>query len=101
MIAMASTGLARDYHDLIALNSSDGVVASWSSHLAEAKSELIVPGPHGSYALPETVTELKRILCLQLACAGAPTGSTVTPVKPGPADCSSLGRCARESSPLG
>src|SRR5215471_10078101 len=31
----------------------------------------------------------------------APTSSTITPAKPGPADCSSLGRCARESSPLG
>ena len=50
----------------------DGEVAYWSSHLAEAKSELIVPGPHGSYALPETVTELKRILCLQLTCTSLP-----------------------------
>jgi hypothetical protein len=27
-----------------------------------AKSELIVPGPHGSFALPQTVSELKRVL---------------------------------------
>ena len=47
-------------------NSSDGVVAYWSSHLAGAKSELIVPGPHGSFALPQTVSELKRILRLRL-----------------------------------
>jgi hypothetical protein len=48
-------------------NSSDGVVPYWSSHLEGARSELIVPGPHGSYALPQTVAELKRILRLELA----------------------------------
>jgi pimeloyl-ACP methyl ester carboxylesterase len=48
-------------------NSSDGVVPYWSSHLAGAQSELIVPGPHGSYALPQTIAELKRILRLHLA----------------------------------
>jgi pimeloyl-ACP methyl ester carboxylesterase len=48
-------------------NSSDGVVPYWSSHLAGAQSELIVPGPHGSYALPQTIAELKRILRLDLA----------------------------------
>jgi hypothetical protein len=53
-------------------NSSDGVVAYWSSHLTGAQSELIVPGPHGSYALPQTVLELKRILRLNLAAASAP-----------------------------
>ena len=47
-------------------NSSDGVVAYWSSHLDGAQSELIVPGPHGSYALPQTIAELKRILRLDL-----------------------------------
>ena len=47
-------------------NSSDGVVAYWSSHIAGAKSELIVPGPHGSFALPQTISELKRILRLHL-----------------------------------
>ena len=52
-------------------NSSDGVVAYWSSHLAGAQSELIVPGPHGSFALPQTISELKRILRLHLAAAGA------------------------------
>jgi pimeloyl-ACP methyl ester carboxylesterase len=50
-------------------NSSDGVVPYWSSHLAGAQSELIVPGPHGSYALPQTIAELKRILRLDLATA--------------------------------
>jgi len=43
-------------------NSSDGVVEYWSSHLEGAQSELIVPGPHGSYSLPQTIAELKRIL---------------------------------------
>jgi pimeloyl-ACP methyl ester carboxylesterase len=43
-------------------NSTDGVVAYWSSHLDGAQSELIVPGPHGSCALPQTIAELDRIL---------------------------------------
>jgi hypothetical protein len=52
-------------------NGSDGMVAYWSSHLTGAQSELVVPGPHGSYALPQTVRELKRIR-LNLAAASAP-----------------------------
>src|SRR5205823_3439772 len=47
-------------------NSTDGVVPYWSSHLDGAKSECIVPGPHGSCALPQTVAELDRILKLHL-----------------------------------
>jgi pimeloyl-ACP methyl ester carboxylesterase len=47
-------------------NSSDGVVAYWSSHLDGAKSECIVPGPHGSCELPQTIAELDRILRLHL-----------------------------------
>ena len=58
-------------------NSSDGVVAYWSSHLTGAQSELIVPGPHGSYALPQTVSELKRILRLNLAAVSAPRRNTM------------------------
>src|SRR5208337_3050176 len=58
-------------------NSSDGVVAYWSSHLTGAQSELIVPGPHGSFALPQTVSELKRILRLNLAGASAPHRKTM------------------------
>jgi len=61
------------YHSIIAdrgkgnsPNSSDGVVAYWSSHLDGAKSEKIVPGPHTSCALPETITELDRILELHV-----------------------------------
>jgi triacylglycerol esterase/lipase EstA (alpha/beta hydrolase family) len=47
-------------------NSSDGVVAYWSSHLNGAQSECIVPGPHGSCQLPQTIAELDRILRLNL-----------------------------------
>jgi hypothetical protein len=51
-------------------NSSDGVVPFISSHLASAESELIVPGPHGSYGLPQTIDELERILQLHLKSTG-------------------------------
>ena len=51
-------------------NSSDGVVEYWSSHLRSAKSECIVPGPHGSCELPETLVELRRILHLHLKASG-------------------------------
>jgi pimeloyl-ACP methyl ester carboxylesterase len=47
-------------------NSTDGVVPYWSSHLDGAKSECIVPGPHGSCELPQTIAELDRILHLNL-----------------------------------
>lgn len=47
--------------------SSDGVVPYWSAHLSTAQSELIVPGPHGSYELPQTIAELQRILRQHLA----------------------------------
>lgn len=50
--------------------SSDGVVKYWSSHLSGRKSECIVPGPHGACEMPETVTELRRILHLHLQSAG-------------------------------
>ena len=46
--------------------SSDGVVPYWSSHLSYAKSQVIVPGPHSCYELPESIAELKRILHLHL-----------------------------------
>lgn len=51
-------------------NSTDGVVAYWSSHLNGAQSEVIVPGPHGSCALPQTIAELRRILRLHLRKSG-------------------------------
>src|SRR6516165_6401884 len=47
-------------------NCSDGVVAYWSSHLNGAQSEKIVPGPHGSCQLPQTIAELDRILRLNI-----------------------------------
>jgi pimeloyl-ACP methyl ester carboxylesterase len=56
-------------------NCSDGVVAYWSSHLDGAKSETIVPGPHGSAELPETIVELDRILRLNL---GLPSAAKTT-----------------------
>ncbi len=52
-------------------NCTDGVVPYWSSHLDGAKSELIVPGPHGSAELPQTIAELDRILRLHLGTDGA------------------------------
>jgi hypothetical protein len=57
-------------------NSSDGVVPYWSSHLDGARSELIVPGPHGSYSLPQTIAELKRILKLHLASGARATSES-------------------------
>ncbi|NJM38630.1 MAG: alpha/beta hydrolase, partial [Akkermansiaceae bacterium] len=45
-------------------NSSDGVVAYWSSHLNSAASEKIVPAGHGAFDHPEAITELRRILLL-------------------------------------
>jgi pimeloyl-ACP methyl ester carboxylesterase len=45
-------------------NSSDGVVAYWSSHLDGAKSERIVPSGHGSPLNPEAIAEVHRILAL-------------------------------------
>jgi pimeloyl-ACP methyl ester carboxylesterase len=58
-------------------NCSDGVVAYWSSHLDGAKSELIVPGPHGSCELPQTIAELDRILRLHLGANSRSTTRTL------------------------
>jgi hypothetical protein len=58
--------------------STDGVVPYWSSHLNGAKSECIVPGPHGSCELPQTITELDRILRLHL---GLPSASGMIRVR--------------------
>jgi pimeloyl-ACP methyl ester carboxylesterase len=43
-------------------NSSDGVVPYWSSHLAGAQSELIVPSNHAAPRNPEAIREVERIL---------------------------------------
>jgi hypothetical protein len=45
-------------------NSSDGVVAYWSSHLDGARSERIVPSGHGSPLNPQAISEVHRILKL-------------------------------------
>lgn len=47
-------------------DSSDGVVAYWSSHLDGAVSEKIVPSGHGSHENPEGIEEARRILHLHL-----------------------------------
>jgi pimeloyl-ACP methyl ester carboxylesterase len=56
---------------------SDGVVAYWSSHLDGAQSELIVPGPHGSCELAQTIAELDRILRLHLGANSRRTSGTL------------------------
>jgi pimeloyl-ACP methyl ester carboxylesterase len=43
-------------------NSSDGIVAYWSSHLDGAVSEKIIPHHHGSHQHPEAIAEVRRIL---------------------------------------
>jgi pimeloyl-ACP methyl ester carboxylesterase len=45
---------------------SDGVVAYWSSHVPQAKSEKVLQGNHGCARLPEAAEEIKRILRLHL-----------------------------------
>ena len=43
-------------------NSSDGVVPYWSSHVAGAKSEKIVPSDHGANQNREAIAEVIRVL---------------------------------------
>lgn len=69
LIAMDKLPINAPYYSIIGdrgrgdtPNSSDGVVPYWSSHLANARTERIVPGPHGSYDRPETIETLKQIL---------------------------------------
>jgi pimeloyl-ACP methyl ester carboxylesterase len=73
LIAMDGLPIRAPHHSIIGdrgrgdtPKSSDGVVPYWSSHLPTAESELIVPGPHGSYALQQTIDELRRVLRLHL-----------------------------------
>ena len=68
-----SAPISVPYHSIIgdrgkgdSPNSSDGVVPYWSSHFDKAQSEVIVPGPHGSTELPQTIAELDRILRLHI-----------------------------------
>jgi len=56
-------------------NSSDGVVPYWSSHMAGAKSELIVPSAHSAHQNPQAIDEVRRILMLN---ARSSHRSTVT-----------------------
>jgi pimeloyl-ACP methyl ester carboxylesterase len=62
-------------------DSSDGVVPYWSSHLDGAQSECIVPGPHGSCQLPQTIAELDRILRLHVG-ASSTSRTTVAQAVP-------------------
>ena len=48
------------------VESTDGIVGYWSSHLAAAESELFVPTGHEAHLHPKTVSELRRILILNL-----------------------------------
>ena len=74
LAVMNKQSIHAPYHSIIGnrgkpgplADSSDGVVPYWSSHLDGAKSECIVPGPHGSAELPQTIAELDRILRLNL-----------------------------------
>ena len=47
--------------------SSDGVVAYWSSHLPGATSEKIIPSGHSGHMHPEGIEEVRRILRLHLS----------------------------------
>ncbi len=69
LIAMDKLPIRAPYHSIIGdrgkgntLQSSDGIIPYSSAHLGGAISELIVPGPHSSYELPQTIDELRRIL---------------------------------------
>jgi pimeloyl-ACP methyl ester carboxylesterase len=63
------------------IDSSDGIVPYWSSHMARAQSECIVPGPHGLVDYPQNIAEMKRILHLHLRSVGAskPSLAKTTP----------------------
>ena len=47
-------------------DSSDGVVAYWSSHMEGAASERIVPSDHSAHQHPDAIQEVKRILNVHL-----------------------------------
>jgi hypothetical protein len=50
---------------------TDGVVPYWSSHLAGAQSELIVPSTHGAHQNPQAIAEVCRILRLNAGGAAS------------------------------
>jgi pimeloyl-ACP methyl ester carboxylesterase len=58
-------------------NSSDGVVAYWSSHLDGAKSEFIAPCNHSSPLNPQAIAEVHRILRINAGLTGS--GPSVKP----------------------
>jgi len=73
VIAINKIPIRKDitYHSIIgdrgkgdSPNSSDGVVPYWSSHLAGAASEKIVPSGHSAHQNPEGIEEVQRILLL-------------------------------------
>ena len=55
-------------------DSTDGVVAYWSSYMPGAQSNYIVPYGHGCLAEPKTIAEVKRILKLNLKSGPAAEG---------------------------
>jgi pimeloyl-ACP methyl ester carboxylesterase len=48
------------------VNSTDGIVGYWSSHLDGAASEVIVPTNHEAHLHPNTIAQLRRILTSNL-----------------------------------
>jgi hypothetical protein len=55
--------------------STDGVVPYWSSHLAGAQSELIVPSNHSAHQNPKAFAEVRRILHLHAGSAASRSAS--------------------------
>jgi hypothetical protein len=48
------------------INSTDGIVGYWSSHIDGAQSELVVPTGHDAHLHPKTIADLRRILLSNL-----------------------------------
>ncbi len=48
------------------INSTDGIVGYWSSHIDGAESEIIVPTNHEAHLHPNTIAQLRRILISNL-----------------------------------
>jgi hypothetical protein len=80
LISMNQVRIRVPFHSIIGVagepkapleKTSDTVVPYWSSHLAAARSEKIVPYPHTAmFVKPEATDEIKRILRLHLASIG-------------------------------
>jgi hypothetical protein len=85
MISIRTVPVQAPYHSIIGnrgrpgplAESGDGIVPYWSSHMAKAQSEVIVPGPHGLVNFPQTIAELKRILRLHLQSQQSPNSGTL------------------------